>query len=458
MATTSIWKITRWLPKVIKYTMQEWKTKNEEFDNEPEIKYYDLHNVIDYAKSDYKTEKQFFVTGINCDKESALEEMINVKEYYNKTDGILGFHAIQSFKPGEVTPEIAHEIGIKLAKEMWGDRFQVVVSTHLNTNHIHSHFVINSVSFKDGLRYYNTHENYSIFRHLSDDLCREYGLNVIKEKVTKKFMNYEHFYEKSKYTNNYEINAKRDLDLAIRQAYSYDDFIFLMKKLNYQVIFRGEKISIRHNNYNRNIRIERRFGEEYSIENIRRRILEEEAVRVPFIENYYRKVRYPFVRRHKHAKTKGFVALYYHYCYLLKIFPNIPQQRLPISIRADVAKMNELSEEAKLLSKYKIKTNEDLKEFISETIFKIGMLSSDREKLWTKRRISKDDNEKRKICNEISSLTNQIDELRKEVSRCRDIEERLPKIEENLCELDYQEEQEKNKIKDKNSKRKEKNK
>ena len=97
----------------------------------------------------------------------------------------------------------------------------------------------------------------------------------------------------------------------------------------------------------------------------------------------------------------------------MKVFPNIPQQRLPASIRADVARMNELSEEAKILSKYKLKTHEELKDFISENIFKIGTLSSQREKLWTKRRLLKDDNERRKICNDISSLTNQIDILRK---------------------------------------------
>ena len=459
MATTSIWKITKWLPKVIKYTTQEWKTKNENFEKESEIKYYDLHNVIDYAKSDYKTEKQFFVTGINCDKESALEEMINTKEYYNKTDGILGFHAIQSFKPGETTPELAHKIGVELANEIWGDRFQVVVTTHLNTNCLHNHFVINSVSFKDGYRYYDTHSSYARIRHLSDELCKEYGLSVLEEKPTKKTnLNYEHFYEKSKYTNNYENNAKRDLDLAIRQAYSFDDFIYLMKKLDYEIIFRADKISIRHKNYNRNIRIERRFGEDYSIDNIRKRILEEESIRVPFIEDYYRKVKYPFAKRHKSAKAKGFVALYYHYCYLLKVFPNIPQQRLPTSIRADVARMNDLSEEAKILSKYKLKTQEELKDFISENIFKIGTLSSQREKLWTKRRILKDDNERRKICNDISSLTNQIEILRKEVVLCKDIDSRIQKKENNLNELDYQEEQEKKIKNTRNKSRKEKNK
>lgn len=457
MATTSIWKITRWLPKVVKYTTQEWKTENENYN--PEISYKELHNVIEYAKSDYKTEKQFFVTGINCEKDSALEEMMNIKEYYNKTGGILGFHAIQSFKPGEVSPEIAHEIGVRFAKEMWGDRFQVVVSTHLNTDHIHSHFVINSVSFKDGLRYYDNHTNYAKMRHLSDELCQEYGLSIIEEKPTKKtHLNYANFYEKSKYTNSYELNAKRDLDLAIRQAYSYDDFIYLMNKLDYEIIYRADKISIKHKNYNRNIRIERRFGEDYSIENIKQRILNEQAVRVPFIESYYRKVKYPFAKRHKRAKAKGFVALYYHYCYLLKVFPTVPQQKLPISLRADIARMEELSMEAKLLSKNKIKTIEDLRNYSYEISFNLNELETERKRLWERRRICKDEENKLSITKEIGILNSKIEELRKEVQLAKDIETRIPKIEDNLNELDYQEEQEKNKENEKIKLRKEKKK
>ena len=142
MATTGIWKISERLDNVIKYTTDVEKTVNGAYSNN---NYYNLHNVIEYAEADYKTEKQFYVSGLNCSPETALEEMIITKKQFNKTNGILGFHAFQSFKEGEVTPEQAHAIGVKLAEEMWGDRFEVVVSTHLNTNHYHNHFVINSV-------------------------------------------------------------------------------------------------------------------------------------------------------------------------------------------------------------------------------------------------------------------------------------------------------------------------
>ena len=190
MATTGIWKIEKRLDNVLDYTTNVEKTKHNENNN-----YYDLHNVIEYVESDYKTEEQLFVSGINCSPKTALEEMSITKEQYGKTDGILGFHAFQSFAEGEVTPEQCHAIGVRLAEEMWGDRFEVVVSTHINTNHYHNHFVINSVSFKDGKRYYDKRETYAELRRLSDSLCEEYGLSVIQEKPCRNskinFANYQ---------------------------------------------------------------------------------------------------------------------------------------------------------------------------------------------------------------------------------------------------------------------------
>ncbi len=132
MATTKIKAIKKRLDHVIDYTTNPSKTSKEA--------YSELHNVIEYAKSSYKTEEQLYVTAINCDKDSIHEDMMRTKRRYSKTNGVLGYHAFQSFAKGEVTPEIAHEIGVKLANELWGDRFEVIVTTHLNTEHIHNHF------------------------------------------------------------------------------------------------------------------------------------------------------------------------------------------------------------------------------------------------------------------------------------------------------------------------------
>lgn len=447
MATTKLWKVIKRVDHVVDYAANKEKTKAIEYNNRYEMMVDNLKNVIDYARNSDKTEKEYYVTGINCEPESAYEEMQDTKEFYHKEDKILAFHGYQSFVKGEVSPELAHKIGVQLANEMWGDRFQVIVTTHLNTDHIHNHLVLNSVSFKDGLKYYSNRTNTARLRHISDEICMEYGLSVLEEKTCKKSkINFGNYYKKSLYNDNYSNNAKRDLDLAIRQAYSYDDFLYLMKKLDYEIIFRANKISIRKEPYKRNIRIERRYGEDYSIENIKRRILEEHAVRVPFIENMYnyKKIKYPFAKRHKRAKAKGFIALYYHYCYLLKVFPsNVPQQKLPASIRADVSRMEELSNEAKFLYANNIKTLDDLLNYKDDTSFKINEISSQRERLWARRKLSKDVNEMHKLAEEIASLNDKLSKLRKKVELCEDIKTRIPKIDENLSELDTQEEIEK---------------
>lgn len=461
MATTKLWKVVKRVDHVVDYAANKEKTKAIEFNNRYEMIVDDLRNVIDYARNTDKTEKEYYVSGINCEPDSAYEEMQDTKMFYHKEDKILAFHGYQSFVHGEVSPELAHKIGVQLANEMWGDRFQVLVTTHLNTNCIHNHLVLNSVSFKDGLKYYSNRTNTARLRHISDEICKEYGLSVLPEKPCKKSkINFHNYYKKSLYNDNYSNNAKRDLDLAIRQAYSYDDFIYLMKKLDYEIIFRAGKISLRKEPYKRNIRIERRYGENYSIENIKRKILEERAIRVPFIENVYsRKVNYPFAKRHKRAKAKGFIALYYHYCYLLKVFPSsVPQQRLPASIRADVSRMEELSNEARFLSNNNIKTLDDLTNYKDETTFKINELLSQRERLWKRRKLSKDVNEMHNIAEEIASLNDKIIKLRKRVELCEDIKTRIPKINDNLDELDTQEELEKeakDKKKERNQKRRE---
>ncbi len=132
MATTSIWKIEKRLDHVITYTTNPDKTSKES--------YKELHNVIEYATASYKTEEQLYVTSLNCSKETIYQDMMRTKRRYSKQNKILGYHAFQSFAEGETTPEQAHEIGVKLAEELWGDRFEVVVSTHINTKHIHNHF------------------------------------------------------------------------------------------------------------------------------------------------------------------------------------------------------------------------------------------------------------------------------------------------------------------------------
>ena len=452
MATTGIWKISERLDNVIKYTTDVEKTVNGAYSNN---NYYNLHNVIEYAEADYKTEKQFYVSGLNCSPETALEEMIITKKQFNKTNGILGFHAFQSFKEGEVTPEQAHAIGVKLAEEMWGDRFEVVVSTHLNTNHYHNHFVINSVSFVDGKRYYDKRETYAELRRISDSICEEYGLSVLKEKACRNSkINYANYSKGTIERNNYYTIAKEDLDRAISQAYSYQDFEKLMKAMDYELIYRANKLSIRRSPYKKNIRIERYFGSDYSIDKITERIETTHSTRIPFIEEYGRKYKKKKIYNkptYNKEKRKGIYGLYIHYCYLLKVFPKkYPYQKLPPSIRADVRKMERISEETKLLVRNNLKTNEQFFSFKEQKSKELTNLLDKRSKLWYKHKKSKSKVEKDQLKKEIDEINKQIEPIRKEVVLCKEIEERTPKLEQNVNEFNQEQENQNRKEVEKN--------
>ncbi len=425
MATVGIWKIEKRLDHVVDYTTDLKKTLNEDYDSN----YYDLHRVIDYTENDFKTENQYFVTGINCSVETAYEEMMLTKETYAKKKGILGFHAFQSFKEGEVTPEIAHEIGVKLAQEMWGDRFEVIISTHLNTQHYHNHFVLNSVSFKDGKRYYDTRSTYAELRRLSNVICEEYGLSTLKEKPCRNSkINYGSYQIGTNDRTNYYTIAKDDLDRAIAQAYSYADFEALMKAMDYELTYRAGKLSIRREPYKKNIRVSRFFGNDYSIDNITERIKNTQAPRIPFIEEYgNKKVNYR--TEYKKAKHKGFYALYLHYCYILKVFPTrYPYKKLSPSIRADIKKLDEISEQAKLLASKKIETSEQFFLFKQDKEKALDILLDSRSKLWYKHKkvITKEDKEK--ILEQIEMLNKEINPLRKEVKLCDEIKDRMEKV------------------------------
>ena len=181
MAVTSIWRVHGSVGKVLDYVENAEKTTAVSTGDG------DLSDVIDYAIQQHKTSQtqmrdgeevvQRFVSGINCNPRTAKMEMQKIKKFYGKEDGVIAYHGYQSFAPGEATPEIAHEIGVKLARQLWGDRYQVLVATHLDrANHLHSHFVINTVSFVDGIKYHRTKQDYKEMQRVSDALCKEYGI------------------------------------------------------------------------------------------------------------------------------------------------------------------------------------------------------------------------------------------------------------------------------------------
>ena len=433
MATTAIWKVSSRLDHVLDYVMNIEKTKRE---NENKDMYYSLHTFKEFEEMDFTTEEQSLITGINCTPETAYEDMMLTKERFNKKGGILAFHSFQSFKKNEVSPETAHEIGVKLAQEMWGDRFEAIVSTHTNTKITHNHFVVNSVSFVDGKRYYDKRESYAELRHLSDSICQEYGISVLGEKKCKSGINYSNYLYRHIKRDNYYTLTKKDIDFAIGQAYNLSDFENIMRKLNYDITYRGNKISVRKKNYKKNIRIERCFGSDYSIERLKERIVVEQATRIPFIEAMNLKNK-PFINSYNKKKVKGIYALYLYYCYLLNELPfKQPRKYLPASIRADVSKMETIGKEVILLDKYNLQTFEEFNKFRIEKKELLKNLIDKRNHLWYKHKTTESTEDKLEIIKEINIINTDIKKLREEVKLCEGINDRISSIIENIEEYE----------------------
>lgn len=448
MATTSLWKVEARLDKVIKYTTNEEKTTNVDFEKDL---YKSLHNTIEYAKADFKTEKQFYVSGVNCTPQNALQEMILTKKHFGKEKGILAFHGFQSFAEGEVTAEQAHQIGVKLAEELWGDKYEVLVSTHLNTKHYHNHFVLNSVSFVDGIKYRNTVENYAMMRALSDDLCREYGLSVLEEKKCGK-IDYTRYRNSFIQKSDYYTTTKEDVDFAIKQAYSYKNFETILKKMGYTITIRANKISLCRPPYKRNIRIERSFGMEYSIRNINERIMNSDMAKVPFPEEQRNYRRYTGKKQViKIQFDRGSLyRLYLHYCYILKVYPKSKKTRIKITpeMRKDIKKMEEISDEIKFLCRNKIKTTKELFSYKELVTDELKNQMKVRNTLRRKRQKEKEPEKRQKLCDDILDLSDKIKYLKQEVVYCEKIEEQNQKIKQNIKDMEEKEqEQEKSKRK-----------
>ena len=401
-------------------------------DNDNEC-YHELHNLEEFKDIGFNEEESCYISSLNCSTHRAYEDMMDTKKQYNKKGGILGFHAFQSFKEGEVTPDQAHLIGIKLAEEMWGDRFEVVVTTHVNTNHIHNHFVINSVSYKDGKKYYDNRENLAKFRHLSDCLCQEHDLSVLEEKpCAKSKINFANYYGNYVKRSNYHTITKEDLDRAISMAYSYKDFLNLMSKMGYEVTNRYNKLSIRRYNHKKNIRIERAFGLDYSVSEIERRIENTKAPRIPFIEVYNPDF-YKKLKQYRKEKSKSLYGKYKYYCFILKSVPKQHSNKKVSSyLKEEIKRMEELSEQTKLLASHEIRTKGQLLFYKDSINIQISELEAKRHNLWIKYSRTKNED----IKNEISTIKNELNSLRKKAALCDGIIKRSGEVEENIEEFE----------------------
>ena len=263
MAVTSIWKVEGRLARVLGYAGNPDKAEG----SPDEWELQGVGAAILYAADPGKTERQLYVTGVNCLPATALEEMNATKRQYGKTGGIVAFHGYQAFAPGETDPATAHEVGVALAQELWGGRFEVVVATHLDKAHLHNHFVVNSVSFADGRRFHRDAACYRAMREASDELCREHGLSVVESPGRGGARHHAEWRAEREGRPTWRSLVKADVDEAVGRAASMRQFHANLRAMGYDVKV-GKDISVRPPGKERFVRLRRNFGDAYSQEGI----------------------------------------------------------------------------------------------------------------------------------------------------------------------------------------------
>ena len=433
MAVTKIWRVRGAASDVIDYASDPEKTI-ETFSEEVTA---DVADVIDYADNEVKTENHAYTTGINCDRASAKEEFALTKARFGKQGGIVAYHAYQSFDKGEGTPEQVHEIGVRLAKELWGDRFQILVATHLDRPHLHNHIVINSISFRDGLRFHNTGEIYKNLREASDRLCSEYNLSVVENPKGKRIPMNLYKMEQAGMPTRYNV-ARQAIDEAISVSVNMREFEGELKNMGYSFRFLPNRKywTITPPGWSKPIRINK-LGPEYTKERIIERVNSNDiSVRTERLMRDGRpRYQYNIPRRvHKIMGRSGLERLYLRYCYELGYLPKYKQnsKRLHRVLKEDLLKCDLYSEEAKLLSRYGIATEEDLISFMDKKTGESKEVSEERDELrkLIKRNIPPEEKEVAK--GRITSLTGKLKEIRKELRLSEDIKARSKDVEEKM--------------------------
>ena len=434
MAVCEIWDVRGRLDHPIDYAENPDKTANPKY---TEADLQALGDVMKYATNGDKTEKQFFVTGVNCDIATARDEMLIAKAQWNDESEIVCYHGFQSFKSGELTPEQAHEVGVKLAEKMWGDRFQVIVATHLNTDCLHNHFVVNSVSFADGKHYHDNKANLRLLRQHSDELCREYALSVIEHPNGRKKPYALYQAEKQGLPTRDNV-ARQAVDEAISKSFTLKDFDRLMAEMGYKCSFDPNRKywTIIGRGWKRPKRLYK-LGEDYTNERIMERIRENSyAVKFARFTEPQKQIK---VYRLKGSlsgarKIGGLRGLYLHYCYKLGILPKGRKQnyaKLHYLLKDDLMKMDAITKEARLLCRCHIDTAEQLLLYQGSLESEKNELTEQRKGLYSlSRKVSGE--EKEAVKTQISDISKRLGEIRKEVRLCEGIAARSGTLKEKL--------------------------
>ena len=387
-----------------------------------------LSYALVYAENPEKSHQ--LVTGINCEARTAHQEMQATKRRWDKRGGILGYHLIHSYAPGEVTPEQAHAAGVEFARRLLGDRYEAVVSTHLDREHYHCHIVFNSVSFVDGKKYRSDFASYfGQVRGTSNAVSQDYGLSVIQPQGQGK--HYAQWDAERRGGATVTGLIRQDIDAAIQESFTFDTFLAALRRQRYAVKYGAnvKHTAIRPPGAKRFFRLDS-LGDGYTEADVRARltaIRRGEAPEQPQPERRPRRQRRYTVRggrlpERRPQKLHGFRALYVSYLYLLGVRRPRGKQQYPFPIRAEVTKLHRYQRQMKLLQTYHIDTDSQLAMLGSALQADIDALTGQRKEFYQRKRAGED------VVGEIESINQELRRLRGQLKTCGQIEADIPRI------------------------------
>ena len=403
MATTKILPVRKRLKDCLDYAANPKKT--EVFRGDA------LDRLMHYTQNEDKTEHQLYVTGFNCDPQNACLIMEATKRRWHKEvgHGNVGYHIIQSFKPGEASPNQVHQIGCELARRCLADRFECTVSTHLDKGHLHNHIVVNSVSFMDGKMFRNNFKTYyQGIRQISDDLCRQNRLSVIE--TDGRGISYGEWRNRREGKPTLRGMVKADVEMALAESSDFDDFVCRLQKMGYEVKYgpRVKHMAVRHQDSKRFVRLDG-VAPQFSESELREFFTqlkklppemqqEYKAENQPVPQGWQKEPALPVVRRVRCRSKSG------RRCYYL--------------LREDFSKFNRYRRQCDLLWEQKIKSTEELRTYKARLTHELEVLTQKRKYLYNHKEVLTPDVRNRRL----EELSARMRTVRRELNTCTDIE------------------------------------
>lgn len=399
-----------------------------------------LDHCVDYARNEEKTglghaldygadpAKARLVTGINCGPDCAYRDMQATKRRWDKKGGILGYHIIHSYAPGETTPEQAHAAGVEFARRLLGNRYEALVCTHTDREHLHCHIVFNSVSFMDGRKYRSDFESYfDTLRGASNEVSREFGLSVIEPEGHGK--HYAQWDAERTGRGDMSRFIRQDIDAALLESFTFEGFLAVLRRQGYTVKC-GPNVkhtAVAPPGAGRNFRLDS-LGDGYTEADIRARLA---SARMgappplppppPIVPRRYT-IRRGNVRQTPRKKLRGFRALYVYYLYLLG-GPRPKRRRpVPFSVREDVKKLSQYQRQYQLLREYRIDDDGQLAMLGEALQAQIDALVDQRRGLYGRKRQGEDAEAA------IVAINTRLRQLRRDLKTCGRVAADIPRI------------------------------